>query len=220
MIVGSPFARVLPGDYSYMYSDTYDDYQPDQVHTKAECVDACRLEAFRVNLQSRVAFSFYKWHDKKASDFHCHCFADDGTLVRVPSTNHVVGLACTGTEASPSPPPAPPLSPPTPPSPPAAVVVDVGTDDTALSATEGDGAYRGGLVFLAIMLPLLCCVLLPLFLVWIGVIQHSNPKIQFGYVAKESRKPSIFQGVWHRKETFIQPGLEETTLQRTESQRM
>ena len=50
--------------------------------------------------------------------------------------------------------------------------------------------------------------------------QHSNPKIQFGYVAKESRKPSIFQGVWHRKETFIQPGLEETTLQRTESQRM
>ena len=77
-----------------------------------------------------------------------------------------------------------------------------------------------GLVFLAIMLPLLCCVLLPLFLVWIGVIEHSNPKIQFGYVAKESRKPSIFQGVWHRKETFIQPGLEETTLQRTESQRM
>ena len=62
--------------------------------------------------------------------------------------------------------------------------------------------------------------LLPLFLVWIGVIEHSNPKIQFGYVAKESRKPSIFQGVWHRKETFIQPGLEETTLQRTESQRM
>ena len=59
-----------------------------------------------------------------------------------------------------------------------------------------------------------------LFLVWIGVIEHSNPKIQFGYVAKESRKPSIFQGVWHRKETFIQPGLEETTLQRTESQRM
>ena len=57
-------------------------------------------------------------------------------------------------------------------------------------------------------------------LVWIGVIEHSNPKIQFGYVAKESRKPSIFQGVWHRKETFIQPGLEETTLQRTESQRM
>ena len=98
--------------------------------------------------------------------------------------------------------------------------VDVGTDDTALSATEGDGAYRGGFVFLAIMLPLLCCVLLPLFLVWIGVIEHSNPKIQFGYVAKESRKPSIFQGVWHRKETFIQPGLEETTLQRTESQRM
>ena len=39
-------------------------------------------------------------------------------------------------------------------------------------------------------------------------------------LAKESRKPSIFQGVWHRKETFIQPGLEETTLQRTESQRM
>ena len=55
---------------------------------------------------------------------------------------------------------------------------------------------------------------------WVGVIEHSNPKIQFGYVAKESRKPSIFQGVWHRKETFIQPGLEETTLQRTESQRM
>lgn len=91
---------------------------------------------------------------------------------------------------------------------------------TCNSATEGDGAYRGGFVFLAIMLPLLCCVLLPLFLVWIGVIEHSNPKIQFGYVAKESRKPSIFQGVWHRKETFIQPGLEETTLQRTESQRM
>ena len=124
-----------------------------------ECVDACVREAFRVDLQSRVAFSFYKWHDATASDFHCHCFAVDGTLVRVPSTSYVVG-------------------------------------------------------------PLLCCVLLPLFLVWIGVIEHSNPKIQFGYVAKESRKPSIFQGVWHRKETFIQPGLEETTLQRTESQRM
>ena len=68
--------------------------------------------------------------------------------------------------------------------------------------------------------PLSCNAALPLFLVWIGVIEHSNPKIQFGYVAKESRKPSIFQGVWHRKETFIQPGLEETTLQRTESQRM